>query len=181
MKTNTKKLVVLAAMSALSVVLVMLVHFPIIPALSFLEYDPADIPVLICGFLFGPGAGLAVTVIVSLVQGLTVSAASGMYGIIMHVIATGVNVLTTSLIYRSHKTHKGAMVALASGVVAMTLVMGGANLVITPIFMGVTVSAVAGMLPLILLFNLIKAGVNAVLTALVYKRISRFVHKWEEK
>lgn len=31
-------------LAALSIVLVYVIHFPIFPAASFLEYDPADIP-----------------------------------------------------------------------------------------------------------------------------------------
>ena len=34
-------------MAAISIILVYLIHFPIFPAASFLEYDPADVPILI--------------------------------------------------------------------------------------------------------------------------------------
>ncbi|MFQ9412551.1 MAG: hypothetical protein ACLR1T_18100 [Evtepia gabavorous] len=37
--------------------LVYVIHFPIFPAASFLEYDPADIPILIGTFAYGPLAG----------------------------------------------------------------------------------------------------------------------------
>ncbi len=50
----TRRLTTMAVMAALSIVLVALIHFPIFPAVSFLEYDPADIPILIAGFAFGP-------------------------------------------------------------------------------------------------------------------------------
>ena len=42
-----RKLVTMAMLAALSIVLVYVVHFPIFPAAPFLEYDPADIPILI--------------------------------------------------------------------------------------------------------------------------------------
>ena len=90
---RTMRLVKMGAMVALSVALVYLIHFPIFPAVAFLEYDPADIPILIGTFAFGPLAGLVLTVVTSVVQGLTVSASSGLYGILMHVIATGVLVV----------------------------------------------------------------------------------------
>jgi len=58
----------------------------------------------------------------------------------------------------------------------MAVVMAAANLVITPLFLGVPVSAVKGMiLPIIIPFNLIKAGINAVVTFAVYKAVSRFI------
>lgn len=180
MKLSTKKIVILGVLSALSIVLVALVHFPVFPAVAFLEYDPADVPILITGFAFGPAAGLIVTVIVSLIQGLTVSATSGIYGIIMHVLATGAYVSVSSMIYKRNRTRKGAAVALVAGVAAMTLVMIGANMVVTPYFTGWPASAVWELMPYIAGFNLLKAGVNAVITALLYKRISRFIHRWED-
>ena len=47
---RTMRLVKMGAMVALSVALVYLIHFPIFPAVAFLEYDPGDIPVLIAAF-----------------------------------------------------------------------------------------------------------------------------------
>ena len=41
--TNTRKLTTIAILTALSVCFVALIHFPIFPAVAFLEYDPADI------------------------------------------------------------------------------------------------------------------------------------------
>ena len=73
---RTAKLVKMGAMVAISVVLVYLIHFPIFPAVAFLEYDPADIPILIGTFAFGPVVGLILTVVTSVVQGLTVSASN---------------------------------------------------------------------------------------------------------
>ena len=94
---NSVKLAKMGMLVAISVILVYFIHFPIFPVVAFLEYDPADIPILIGTFAFGPLAGLLITVVVSLVQGLTVSAASGAYGIIMHIIATGTFVLVAGI------------------------------------------------------------------------------------
>ena len=84
-KQKNVRLAKMAMLVAISIVLVMIIHFPIFPAVSFLEYDPADIPILIGTFAFGPVAGILLTVITSLIQGFTVSMASGAYGIIMHI------------------------------------------------------------------------------------------------
>lgn len=162
---------------AISIVLVYFIHFPIFPAVAFLEYDPADIPVLMGTFAFGPLAGVMLTVVTAVIQGVTVSAASGAYGIIMHVIATGTMVLVAGIIYKRNKTRKGAVIGLVCGVVAWVIVMIGANLIITPLFMGVPRNAVWDLMPFIAGFNGIKAGVNAVVTFLLYKRISGFLHK----
>ena len=69
------------------------------------------------------------------------------------------------------------MAALGAGVASWVVIMLFANLVITPLFMGVTREVVMQMMPLILLFNLIKAGVNSIVTFFLYKRISGFLHK----
>ena len=44
---RTKFIARLGVMAALSIVLAALFHFPLFPAASFLEYDPADIPILL--------------------------------------------------------------------------------------------------------------------------------------
>ncbi len=105
--TNLKlgRLAKLGLLAALSIVLVFFIHFPIA---KFLEYDPADIPIMIATFAFGPWYGLMTTIVVAVVQGLTVSASGGIYGIIMHIIATGTFVLVAGFLYQKHKTKKGA-------------------------------------------------------------------------
>lgn len=179
---STRRLATMGVLAALSVVMVMIIHFPIFPAVGFLEYDPADIPILICGFAFGPVAGICVTVIAAVIQGVTVSSASGLYGIIMHIIATGAYVSVTSLIYRRHKTKKAAVISILLGAVAMAAVMVPANLLVTPFFTGWPRSAVAELLlPGIIPFNLVKAGINGIVTFFIYKSISKLLHKLDIK
>lgn len=87
-KKKTLKLVKMGMLVAISIILVYVIHLPIFPAVPFLEYDPADIPILIGTFAFGPFTGLLLTIATSIIQGITVSANSGLYGILMHIIAT---------------------------------------------------------------------------------------------
>ena len=176
-KSKTARLAKMAMLVAISIVLVAIVRFPIFPAVAFLEYDPADIPIMVGTFAFGPGAGILLTVVTSVLQGVTVSAKSGAYGIIMHIIATSTLVIVAGLIYRKEKTKKHAIVGLLCGTAAMTLIMIAANLVITPLFMGVPRSAVWDLMPFIAAFNVVKAGVNSLVTFLIYKRISPFLHR----
>ena len=180
-KMNTRKLTTMAIMIAVSVVLVYFIHIPIFPQVAFLEYDPADIAILICGFAFGPVAGICVTVVASLIQGLTVSAQSGLYGILMHIIATSALVLTSSLVYRKHKSKKGAALSLLCGVFAMVIVMIPANLFITPFFMGVPRQMVIDLFGFIIGFNAIKAGLNAILTFVLYKSVSKLLKHLDVK
>ena len=159
--------VYLAMFAALSIVLVSFIHFPFpfLPGAQFLEYDPADVPILIGTFAFGPAAGLLLTLVVSVVQGITVSAGSGPWGILMHLVATGSMAAVAGLVYKKHHSFKGAIAALGFGALTMTVVMVPLNLLITPIYTGASVQFVAGMLlPAIIPFNLIKSVVNCVVT-----------------
>jgi riboflavin transporter FmnP len=176
-----KKLVTMAMLAGLSIVLMYLVHFPLIPGASFLEYDMADVPILIGTFLFGPVSGLILAAIVSVIQGVTVSAASGWIGIVMHLIATGTFVIVAGLFYRWIQTRKGAVLGLVFGSIAMTAIMIPLNLIFTVMFLGVPHEAVVAMLaPAIIPFNLLKAGINSVLAFFVYKPVSK-VMKLEKK
>lgn len=176
-KKKTSKLVKMGMLVAISIILVYVIHFPIFPAVPFLEYDPADIPILIGTFAFGPLMGMLLTIATSIIQGITVSANSGLYGILMHIIATSTLVLVVGVIYYRDKTRKMAIIGLLCGMSAMAMVMIAANLIITPLFMGVTREVVWGMMPFIVGFNLIKAGINGLVTFFLYKRISRFLHE----
>ncbi|HRV34069.1 MAG TPA: ECF transporter S component, partial [Anaerovoracaceae bacterium] len=47
---QTRNLAKLGILAAISIVLVALIHFPVFAAAPFLEYDPADIPIIIGTF-----------------------------------------------------------------------------------------------------------------------------------
>lgn len=176
MKSNSKTrlLVQMAVLAAMSVLLVYLVHFPIFPAVPFMEYDPADIPILIGTFMLGPVGGLVITAVACVLQGVTVSSSSGIIGILMHFFATGSFVLVAGNIYKRNRTRKGAVISLVAGALTMTVTMVIWNLIMTPIFMGTPVDAVIALLvPAIIPFNLVKSGINAVITFCVYKSVSK--------
>lgn len=172
---KTKKLVLASLFTALSVALlyVPFLRFPIFPTAAFLEYDAMDVPILLGTLLLGGKSGIFITLISSLIQGITVSSSSGLYGIIMHFISTGVFTLSVSGV---NKRCKKVIFSLMFGVLMMSLVMIPANLIITPLFMGVGTDVVAKMLlPVIIPFNIIKAGINAVVVFLVYSPVKKAV------
>ncbi len=167
---NVLGLCVTAMLAAVSIVSLYVVRFPLIPAASFLEYDMADVPVMIGALLINPFMGMAILLVVCLIQALTVSAASGWIGFVMHLVASGVMVLVSSLIYRfCGKNTKSLVIGLVAGSIAMTVVMIPLNLVFTGIFLGAGVQTVVGMLiPAIIPFNLLKAVINSVLTFIIF-------------
>ena len=178
-RNNTARLARLAMMTAVSVVLLLIVRIPFPPA-PFLVYDPADVPIYITAFAFGPIEGLIVTLVVCLIQAFGLGG-DGLYGFLMHFVATGIVAVIIGMMYRRNKTKKTAIKALAAGVIVAVVVMCIMNLIVTPVYMGAPRSAVVAMIPTVIIpFNLLKAGINAVLTFLLYKRISGLLHGSEK-
>ena len=88
MQTKVRKLATMAMLVAISIVLVYLIHFPIFPGAAFLEYDPADIPILIGAFAYGPVAGVLLPVILP-----------------FNLLKAGINSLVTFLVYKTVSRH----------------------------------------------------------------------------
>ncbi|HNX15199.1 MAG TPA: ECF transporter S component [Oscillospiraceae bacterium] len=177
---STRGITTIGILTALSIVLVLFARFPLL--ISYLEYEPGDIPILIGTFMYGPVVGLVIAAIVSLVQGFTVSASSGLYGILMHFIATGTLVLVAGMIYAFHKTQKGAIVSLSVSAAVEIAIMLGANVLITPLFLGIPRSQVLPiLLPIILPFNLIKCAINCTITFFIYKPLSKRINYQAKK
>ena len=172
---STAKIAKLAMMTAVSVVMLLVIRIPFPPA-PFLVYDPADVPVYITAFAFGPIEGLIVTFIVCIIQAFMLGG-DGLYGFLMHFVATGIVAVIIGLMYRNNKTKKTAIKALVVGVITATVVMCIMNIIVTPAYMGAPREAVIAMIPTVIIpFNLLKAGINAILTFVLYKRISGLLH-----
>ncbi len=182
-KSNTiLRTAIMAMLTALSIVLVYTIRLPLIPSAPFLEYDAADIPVLIGSILLGPVSGLITLLAVCIIQALTVSASSGIIGFFMHFIASSVLVLTASLVYKKKKTHLSLLSGLVIGSIAMTIVMIPLNLIFTGIFLGAGTQTVIQMLiPAIIPFNLLKAGINSAITFAVFTPISEILKRYIKK
>ena len=174
-KFSTAAIAKLAMMTAVSMVLLLLIRIPFPPA-PFLVYDPADVPIYITAFAFGPAAGLIVTLVVCLIQAFMLGG-DGLYGFLMHFVATGIVAVVIGLMYARCKTKKRAVMSLAVAVVVAVVVMCVMNILVTPAYMGAPREAVIAMIPTVIIpFNLLKAGLNAVLTFVLYKRVSGFLH-----
>lgn len=165
---NLKKLSILAMLSALAFVVMAVGRVPVV---LFLKYDPKDVVITIGGFLFGPLAAAAVTAAVALVEMVTVSD-NGFIGLVMNIIAGCAFACTASFIYKKKRDLKGAVLGLAAACLFTTAVMLLWNYLITPIYMHVPREQVVGLLlPAFLPFNLLKGGINAALTMLLYKPV----------
>ena len=170
MNEKTRTLTLSAMLCAVAYLLTMVGRIPI-TSVDFLKYDPKDVILALGGFIMGPMQAFLMSVVVSLVEMVTISD-TGIIGCFMNVLSTCAFVCTAATIYRRHRTLKGAVVGLGMGALLMTGVMLLWNYCITPIYMGYPRQAVAAMLlPIFLPFNLVKSIINAALTMLLYQPV----------
>lgn len=173
-KLDVKKMVTLAMLAAMAY-LVMVVGR--IPMVLFLKYDPKDVIITIGGFIYGPFAAALISLVVSFIEMFTVSD-TGFIGFVMNVLSTCVFACTAAWIYKRKPSLKSAVIGLIVGALLMTGVMILWNYFITPLYMKVTREQVAAMLaPIFLPFNLIKGGLNAAITMLLYKPVVTLLRK----
>ena len=172
-KNNIAYICILGVMTALSVALIYLIRFPIFPVIAFMEYDAGDIPIFLCTYAFGPVYGIIIGVIASVIQGLTVSANSGWIGVLMHIFAVVGYTVSAGLIFKKKDKLSNLIIAAVTGILVMTVFMVCWNIIFTPIFMNVPRAAVMELMPFIVLFNLIKASVNTVITLVLYKILNK--------
>ena len=164
-----RKITVMAMFTALAFVAVAFVR---IPVMLWLSYEPKDVLLTIGAFLLGPVEGVIMSVVVALLELVTISN-TGAIGLIMNVFSSCLFVCTASLIYHRKRSLTGALVGLICGALLTTGGMLLWNYLITPLYMETTRQQVAGMLlPLFLPFNLLKSALNATLTMLLYKGVS---------
>lgn len=165
---RTKKLTAIGMLCALAYAAVMVGRIPIV---LFLKYDPKDVVIVIGGLIFGPLVSLSVTVIVSVVQMFTISG-TGILGCLMNVISSCSFACMAAFIYKKRHKLSGAVAGLLCGWGCQVAVMMLWNYLIAPIYMGYPREAVVELLlPAFLPFNLIKGGLNAALTLLLYKPV----------
>ena len=144
---------------------------------GFLSYDPKDALIVIAGFILGPAASVIISVIVSFIEMITVST-TGPYGLLMNIISTCAFAVPAAWYYKKTHSYKGAVIGLGIGILFMSVCMLLWNYIVTPYYMIVDREIVAAMLlPVFLPFNLVKGGINAGLTLLIYKPIVNALRK----
>lgn len=172
--SKTKKLATIGMLCALAYVAMVVGRIPLV---LFLKYDPKDVIIVIGGLIFGPLTSFAVTVIVSVVQMLTISE-TGVWGCIMNIISSCSFGCTTAFIYKGKHKLSGALLGLFCGWGCQVVVMTLWNYMIAPIYMGYPREAVIELLiSAFIPFNFIKGGLNAAITMLLYKPVVTALHR----
>lgn len=169
---DTRQLVTMSLLCAIGVML-SFIEFPLLPAAPFLKFDASIMPAMVCGFAYGPAAGLACGIVGAIIHGIIMA---DYWGAIMNVLVIIGYVLPAALIYRKMRTMKGAVLGLAAAVACSIVMAIVGNLAITPIYLNTPVEVVVGMIvPVLVPFNIVKALINSVLTLIVYKSISNLI------
>jgi riboflavin transporter FmnP len=170
---STKRIAITALFCAVAAICTLFLEFPILPGVTFLKYDPSAIIALVAGFAFGPATGAIVSTVSYLPH---IATQSGIYGMVMAIIATLSLVLPASLVYKRNTTFQGALIGMGVGAVICLTCCIGANVIITPIYMGAPTQTVIDMIvPALLPFNAAKIAINCIVTALVYKPITKAI------
>jgi riboflavin transporter FmnP len=165
---DIKKLTAAAMLCALAYIIMVIGRVPVV---LFLSYDPKDVIIAVGGLIWGPMISFAVSVVVSFIEMITVSDTAWI-GFLMNVISTCSFACTAAFIYKKKRTLSGAVVGLSIGAACAVAVMMLWNYLITPLYMGFPREAVVELLlPAFLPFNLLKAGLNAALTFLLYRPV----------
>ena len=174
-KVETKKIAVSAMLTAVAFLVTFLTAM--FKVGGFLSLDLKDAVLSIIALLYGPAYGFCSVLVVSLVEFFTISS-TGLYGLVMNILSSGVFALTVGAIYKYKRSFSGAIISAVCTVFTVTSVMLLANIFITPLYFQMPRQAVIAMLPTLLLpFNLCKSVLNASIMLLVYKPFTTALKK----
>ena len=175
-RMNVKTLTSLAMLTAITYVVMYLSK--LLPQLyGFLQLEVKSTVICIGGFVFGPLAAAGISIVVAVIEMVTVSD-TGPIGCVMNCLAACAFACPAAWIYKRQHTKKGAIIGLSVGVAVLVAAMVAWNYLLTPIYQGVPRSVVAGMLPTVFLpFNLLKGVLNMALTLVLYKPVVTALRK----
>lgn len=172
--SKTRKLTIIGMFCAISYLTMVFCRVPVV---LFLKYDPKDVIITMGGFLLDPLSAFLISVIVSLVEMFSVSD-TGLIGCIMNVVSTCSFACTASIIYKKVHNFKGMFAGLLCGSLSMAVVMLLWNYYLVPLYMGYSKETVVELLLTAFLpFNLLKGGLNMMITLFLYKPLTAVLYK----
>ena len=196
--SSTHYLTYTAIFASLAGVL-MFLEIPLFFAPSFYKIDLSEIPILICTFYLGPVAGVAAELVKIMVKLLLKGTSTAFVGDFANFVVGCSFVLPASIIYHARPGKRSALVGMLAGTLVMTVFGSAFNAIyLLPKFAalyGMPMEAIIGMgtkinpritsvgtlvLFAVVPFNLLKGVIDSALTFLLYKRISRILHKGDQ-
>lgn len=176
MTTNTRKLVLVAILSALSFIL-MFLNFPLIPGADFLKIDFSIIPALFALILLDVRSGIVVLVLRSVLKLLLDNQGVNTYiGLPMNFIALSLFLVSFAIIWNKNKNTGRFISASLVGTVSLTVAMLVLNYVYAiPLyakFANFDIAAYIGigkyLLAMVIPFNVGEGLILAIIFYLVY-------------
>jgi len=190
---NTRALTVIGMLSALAAVL-MLFQIPLWFAPSFYEVDLSEVPILIGAFALGPLAGIMAELVKILLNLIFNGTKTAGVGELANFIMGCSLVVPSAIIYKRRKSRKTAYLGMIIGILTMVIVASLLNAyVLLPVYakaFGMPLEGIIGfgtavnpsinnlstfILFAVMPFNLIKGIVVAVVTGLLYNKISPII------
>ena len=185
----TRKIAVIGMFAALSAVLMIFeVPLPFLGIPDIYKFEIGDLPAVICGFAYGPVAGVLVELLKIIIKILFKSTSTAFVGEIANFAVGSAYVLPAVIVYWIKKTKKNAIFSVIIGVLCMVITGALLNAYfLLPVFakmFGADLNAIVGMgtkvNPLIssvttfILFatvpiNLLKSGIVSILVIILYK------------
>lgn len=190
-----RSLVKIAALGALGFILMEMFQIPMPFAPAFMKVDFGDVPGLIGGFSMGPFAGLMIQLVKNILKLFTTQTLG--VGELSNFLVGSTYIVVASFLYKRKHTKKGAVLSLIVGSLAMTTFALLSNaFFIFPAYakaiqldldaLAMAVGAANGlvrdyftlMVFAVVPFNLVKTGMESLVTFLLYKRISPILKNW---
>ena len=184
------------AIFATMAAVLMLLEIPLFFAPGFYKLDLSELPIMICTFYLGPVSGVVAEFIKVLLKLLLKGTSTAFVGDFANFVVGCTFVIPASVIYHARPSKKTALLGMLAGTLVMTVFGSAFNaLYLIPKFaqlfhmelekivaMGTSVNkSITSVYTLVLYavvpFNLVKGVIVAVLTLLLYKRISPLMHK----
>lgn len=167
---KVKKITTIGILCALAMIVNLFAFMPLVPTVTWLTYDPKDIIIVIGGFIYGPMTSLIMSGICSVLE--IMIKGGTILDVFMNMISTCSFACVAAAVYKHKHTKQGVMIGLLLGVVITVINMTIWNYIVTPIYYGMPRAAVVALLlPGIIPFNILKAGLNAGITLSVYKSV----------
>ncbi len=197
-KLKTRNMVIIAMFGAVSMVL-MMIEVPLPFAPSFLKFDLSDLPSVLATFMMGPLGGILVSAVKIILKLLIKGTTTAFVGEFANFLAAVFYMVPAAIIYKFKKGRSGAIIALLTGTVIVSIACCISNMyILFPAYselyklpmegiigMGTAINPMIKdlftmMLFAVLPFNLFKYSVVSVITFFLYKRLKHVLFKGEK-
>lgn len=118
---TTRKVAMIGMFAAIAGVFMALLEFPLGIAPSFYKIDPSELPVLICGFAFGPVAGVLTELIKILIKLIFRPTSTAFVGEFANFCVGCSMILPATIIYHAGKRKSYAVAGCIAGTIVMTI------------------------------------------------------------